>query len=224
MDSAKAAAVAADARTLVPSLFSAAEQQETVAREANAKQDFTTAAARMEAATTLFKTAETGARAEQESRAARAQAAENRRRAEAARTEAPAPPPPAPPPAPKPEAVPVPPASPAKAETAVAAVVERYTSALQERDIGALKAVWPTLSGQQESAIESDFNNARSITVQFVNPKIAVTGSTATVTGVRRYGMQTRDGQQLRTETTTTLILRQAGNGWHIESVRHQAR
>jgi len=227
MDSAKAAAVAADARNLVPSLFSAAEQQESLARRANEDQDLTTAAARMETATTLFKTAETGARAEIEARAARAQAAENRRRAEAAARPEPTPaPPPAPasPPAPKPESIPAPPASPVKVQAAVAAVIDRYTSALQQRDLSALKAVWPTLAGAQQSAIESEFNNARSISVQFVNPKIDVSGATATVTGVRRYGMQTRDGQQLQTETNTTLVLRQSANGWHIESVRHQAR
>ena len=111
-----------------------------------------------------------------------------------------------------------------KAEAAVAAVLERYTSALEQRDLAALKAVWPSLGGAQQTAIESDFNNARSISVQFVNPKIDVSGSTATITGVRRYGMQTRDGQQLRNEANTTLVLRQAGNGWHIESVRYQAR
>jgi ketosteroid isomerase-like protein len=226
MDTAKAAAVAADARSLVPSLFSAAERQEALAREANTQQNYTAAAARMEAATTLFKTAETGARTELEARAARAQAAENRRRAEAVRPEPPVLPPPAPasPPAPKPEAVPAPPASPVKAEAAVTAVLERYTSALEQRDLAALKAVWPSLGGAQQKAIESDFNNARSISVQFVNPKIDVSGSTATITGVRRYGMQTHDGQRLRNEANTTLVLRQAGNGWQIESVRYQAR
>jgi serine/threonine-protein kinase len=225
MDSAKAAAVAADARNLVPSLFSAAERQEALAREANTQKDYTAAAARMEAATTLFKTAETGARTELEARAARAQADENRRRAEASRTEAPTVPPPAPAPAPpKPESVPVRPSSPVKPETAVSAVLERYTNALEQRDLGALKAVWPSLSGAQQAAIEAEFSNARSISVQFVNPKIEISGATATVTGTRRYGMQTRDGQQLRTETMTTLVLRQAGNGWQIESVRHQAR
>ena len=226
MDTAKAAAVAADARSLVPSLFSAAERQEALAREANTQQNYTAAAARMEAATTLFKTAETGARTELEARAARAQAAENRRRAEAAASRA---------------ARPAStcarestgakarggagsPASPVKAEAAVTAVLERYTSALEQRDLAALKAVWPSLGGAQQKAIESDFNNARSISVQFVNPKIDVSGSTATITGVRRYGMQTHDGQQLRNEANTTLVLRQAGNGWQIESVRYQAR
>ncbi len=226
MDAAKAAAVAADARNLVPSLFSAAERQEGLAREANTQRDYAATAARMEAATTLFNTAETGARTELDARAARAQAAESRRRAEATRPEPPpAPAPaPAPPPAPKPEAVIVPPASPVKPEAAVAATLERYTSALQQRDLAALKAVWPSLGGTQQAAIEDDFNNARSISVQFVNPKIEVSGSTATITGIRRYGMQTRDGQQLRNEAHTTLVLRQAANGWHIESVRFQAR
>ncbi len=84
----------------------------------------------------------------------------------------------------------------------MAATLERYTSALQQRDLAALKAVWPSLGGAQQAAIEGDFNNARSISVQFVNPKIEVSGSTATITGIRRYGMQTRDGQQLRNEAT----------------------
>ncbi len=228
MDSAKAAAVAADARNLVPSLFSAAEQQEGLARKANEDQDFTTAAARMETATTLFKTAETGARAEIEARAARAQAAENRRRAEAAARPEPTPaPPPAPasPPAPKPESIPAPPASPVKAAGRRGGGDRSIHQCASSSAISsALKAVWPTLAGAQQSAIESEFNNARSISVQFVNPKIDVSGATATVTGVRRYGMQTRDGQQLQTETNTTLVLRQSANGWHIESVRHQAR
>src|SRR4030095_3086658 len=149
-----------------------------------------------------------------------------RRGGAAVRPEPPAVPPPAPasPPAPKPEAVPAPPASPVKAEAAVTAVLERYTNALEQRDLVALKAGWPSLGGAQQRAIESDFNNARSISVQFVNPKIDVSGSTATITGVRRYGMQTRDGQRLRNEANTTLVLRQAGNGWHIESVRFHAR
>jgi serine/threonine protein kinase/tetratricopeptide (TPR) repeat protein len=226
MDAAKAAATEADARTLVPALFSAAEKQEALARAAHSRQQFTSAAARMEAATTLFKTAEAGARTEVEARAARAQAAEvARHRAEAAPKPEP-PPAPLPSPPPKPEAPPPPsPAVSAQAtRAAVTATLERYTAAMEQRDLGALKAIWPGLGGAQQVAIEKDFENARSISVQFVDPKIEVTGSTATVTGLRRYGLHTRDGQQLRSETTTTLVLRQAGNGWHIESVRYRAR
>src|SRR5262249_36727131 len=80
----------------------------------------------------------------------------------------------APPPAPAPPAAPAPPkpaeATPAVDETRVAheaalAVLRKYTSALERRDINALKAVWPSLGGREESAIETDFQNARSITV-----------------------------------------------------------
>ncbi len=226
MDAAKAAATAADARTLVPALFSAAEKQEALAREAQSRQQFTSAAARMEAATTLFKTAESGAHTEVEARAARAQAAEAaRHRAEVVpKPEPPAAPLPSPPPKPAAPPPPSPAATAEAARAAVTAVLERYTVAMEQRDLAGLKAIWPGLGGAQQAAIEKDFENARSISVQFVDPKIDVAGSTATVTGLRRYGLKTRDGQQLRSETTTILVLRQAGNGWHIESVRYQAR
>ena len=104
------------------------------------------------------------------------------------------------------------------------AALQRYGTALEHRDMSALKSVWPALSGAQQAAIESEFENARSINVEFVNPRIEIAGSTATITAVRRYGLRTRDGQQLRSETTTTLTLRQAGATWLIESVHHLAR
>ena len=101
-------------------------------------------------------------------------------------------------------------------------VLQRYDSALEQRDVAALKAIWPGLSGGQQSAIETEFSNARSISVDLVGPRIQVTGQTATVVVRRVYQLRTRDNQQLRSETITTLTLRQSGTAWHIESVRHQ--
>ena len=101
-------------------------------------------------------------------------------------------------------------------------VLQRYESALEQRDVAALKAIWPGLAGGQQSAIESEFANARSISVDLVGPRIQVTGQTATVVVRRVYQLRTRDNQQLRSETLTTLSLRQSGTAWHIESVRHQ--
>jgi eukaryotic-like serine/threonine-protein kinase len=226
MESARQSATAADAQNLAPTLFAAAEKQEALAREAYRAQQFSSAAVRIDTATSLFRTAESGARAEAEARVARAQAAENeRRRAETPPRPEPAPPPapPVAPPTPKPEPITVPPVSPTQ-QAAIAAVVQRYASALEQRDFAALKTIWPSLSGSQQSAIQTEFANARSISVEFVNPKIDVSGTTATVTGVRRYGLRTRDGQQLQSETITTLVLRRSDDGWHIESVRHQPR
>jgi serine/threonine protein kinase len=244
---AKIGAAAVNARELAPDLFAAAEKQEASAKDANARQQFAAAAARLEAAAALFRSAESTARSEAEARAARARAAEEQQHQPApvpppataapatkpepaARTEPPAVPSPAPTPTPAP-AAPAPPRSepvtlPPQTRTAReagSAVLQRYIAALEHRDIAALKAVWPSLGGSQQAAIESEFANAREIDVEFVDPKIDVAGQTMTVSGRRRYSLRTRDGQQLRSDTITTLALRQAGADWVIESVRHQA-
>ena len=82
--------------------------------------------------------------------------------------------------------------------------------------------MWPGLSRSQQAAVEAEFANARSISVELASPRIDVTGQTATVTAVRHYSLHTRDGQQLRSDTSTTLTLRHAPSGWLIESVSHQ--
>lgn len=104
----------------------------------------------------------------------------------------------------------------------MSATLRRYTAALEQRDIGALKAVWPGLSRPQQEAIESEFGNARSISVELASPRIDVNGAMATVTAVRHYSLRTRDGQQLRNDTATTLTLRHVATGWLIESVSHR--
>jgi hypothetical protein len=231
---AKNAAVAAGAPELASALFAAAEKQEHDARDAGDRQQYAMAAARLEAATSLFATAEATARQQAEARARQKEIEASRRAAEQAAASAESPKPAAPAPAPPPPpAAPVAPA-PAKSETlavpddsklardAALSVLKRYVSALEHRDIGALKALWPGLQGREQSAIESEFENARAVNVTFSNPKVEVTGTTATVSGLRQYALRTRDGQDLRSETLTTLALKRAGSDWVIESVRHQ--
>jgi eukaryotic-like serine/threonine-protein kinase len=226
MDAGKAAAEAAGARELAPQLYTSAEREETRAREDLRQQRFAVAAARMEAAATLFRSAAAAADAEKQAADARARAAEEgRRRAEqAARQTPPAPAPALPPPLAKPPPAPATAPAPAQpsAQEAVAATLRRYTSALEQRDVTALKAVWPGLSRSQQDAVEADFANARSISVELASPRIDVSGATATVNAVRHYSLRTRDGQQLRSDTATILTLRQGANGWLIESVSHR--
>ena len=225
VEGAKRSADAATARELAAQLYSDAERQEALAREDFRQERYAAAASRLDATVSLYRSAESAARVEAEARATRArQQEESRRRAEeSARATAPTPAPrPEPPPRPEPVVTPtLPPASPT-AHDLIAAVVERYRAALEQRSIAALKAVWPGLSGAQQSAIESEFANARSIDVTLASPRIQVTGSTATVVTRRQYRLRTRDGQQLSSESVTTLALRQAGSGWVIESVRYQ--
>jgi hypothetical protein len=229
----KGAAIAAGASELASQLFAAAEKQEQSAAEAGSRQQYAMAAARLEAATSLFATAETTARQQADARARMKEAEAGRRAAEQAAASAEPVKPATPAPAPPPPSAPVAP-SPARSETvavpdetrlardAALAVLRRYVSALEHRDIGALKAVWPGLQAREQNAIESEFDNARSVSVTFSNPRVEVTGTTATVSGLRQYALRTRDGQDLRSETLTTLALKRAGNDWVIDSVRHQ--
>jgi len=156
---------------------------------------------------------------------------------------APAPPEPKPPTpepkvaAPEPAAVVAPPvvapppspmaAAPARAEesaeTAVQTLLARYRNALEARDIGALKRIWPALSGRQEEALVSEFQHARAITVGLGTPEIRSTGTGATVSCRRNYAITTADGQMLRTVTTMIMTLARRDGAWSIETIRHEA-
>jgi hypothetical protein len=148
----------------------------------------------------------------------------------------PAPPEPKPPPAEPatvvapPVAVPPPspaPAPPARAEESVDAAVQtllgRYRSAIEARDIGALKRIWPALSGRQEEALVNEFQHARAISVGVGTPDIRPTATGATVSCRRTYAVTTADGQTLRTVTTMVMTLGRHDGAWSIESIRHEA-
>jgi serine/threonine protein kinase len=130
----------------------------------------------------------------------------------------PSPPPPAPPVAPAPAEESSPRGVPA--EEAIGQLLARYKAALENRDLDALKRIWPGLSEQAANAIRGDFQNATRISVDVLEPHIAATGTTGTVTFRRRYELQTHDGQHLRTETQTSMSVRRTAGGWVIDSVR----
>lgn len=140
---------------------------------------------------------------------------------------APAEPPPvvAPPaPAPPPPQQPPPSArSEESTDAAVQSLLTRYRGALEARDIGALKRIWPALSGRQEEALLSEFQHARAITVGFDALDIRPTSGGATVSCRRTYAVTTADGKTLRTVTTMIMTLARHDAAWSIESIRHQA-
>jgi hypothetical protein len=122
------------------------------------------------------------------------------------------------PPSPLPEA---PPPAP-NPETGVAELLARYKSALEARDLEALKRVWPSLSGNAQNAIRDEFRHASQIGVEILDPRTSVAGATGTVSFLRRYELVTVEGQRLRTETRTTMDVRRAGSTWVIERIRFE--
>jgi hypothetical protein len=104
-------------------------------------------------------------------------------------------------------------------------MLAQYKTALESKDFDALKKVWPGLTGAAATAIQNEFQHASRITVDVLEPRISASGASGTVTFRRRYELQTRDGQHLRTETQTTMAVHRTPTGWVIESVRFsQAR
>jgi hypothetical protein len=112
--------------------------------------------------------------------------------------------------------------SPADIETAIRHVIAQYLSCLESRSLMALKRVWPSLGGSHERAIQTEFENARTVRASFTDPHITVNGDTTTVTGFRNYNLLTQDGQHLSSVTRTTMTLRRSGDEWLIERVVHR--
>ena len=100
-------------------------------------------------------------------------------------------------------------------------MLDAYEAALERRDLAAMKRVWPGMDRTQEAGLRSDFQNARSIDVEIVNPQITVKDDTATVRFLRRYDFHTVDGQRLTSQSNTTMTLQRAGSGWTITQIRY---
>ena len=100
-------------------------------------------------------------------------------------------------------------------------VIGQYVSALESKNLVALKRVWPSLGGNQEKALRNEFAHARTVQAVFHNPRITIDGDTTTVTGLRDYRLETQDGQSLFTTTTTTITLSRVDGEWLIQQVVH---
>jgi hypothetical protein len=124
-----------------------------------------------------------------------------------------APAPATPPPAPRTEE---------NADAAIHRLLARYRTALEARDIGGLKSIWPALAGRQEEALVNEFQHARSISVGLDAVDIRPTATGATVSCQRTYVVMTDDGRTLRTVTTMVMTLARRDNNWAIQGIRHE--
>jgi hypothetical protein len=102
-------------------------------------------------------------------------------------------------------------------------VLRTYTSALEARNFDALRRIWPAINASQARAIRAEFDHARSMQVELLDPRIDVKDDKAVVVARRRYAVTTTEGTQLQSETVTTLNLRHGTAGWVIEDIRYQA-
>jgi hypothetical protein len=112
--------------------------------------------------------------------------------------------------------------TPDSAKPAVQAALIRYASALRSRDLTALKHVWPALSGRQETAIRSEFENARAIGVSLEDVDVKVADGSATVTCRRDYTVTTTQGRTLATSGRIIVSLSRHNGAWLIDGIRYE--
>ena len=94
-------------------------------------------------------------------------------------------------------------------------VIRRYVAAMETRNLGALKAVWPTVAGEQERRIRSSFHFARAMRVHLNVRDIHVGDSVAVVSCHRRDAIVTADGETWRHERPGTINLVRS-DSWKI--------
>ena len=105
-------------------------------------------------------------------------------------------------------------------KAAIQDLLRRYVEAYRARDISAVARVMPSLTQQQLRALERDFSNFRSYHVEIADERIAVDGSTATVTCRVVRSFVSRTGTDGANTLPSVFHMRKGGGAWEIESLK----
>jgi hypothetical protein len=104
--------------------------------------------------------------------------------------------------------------------TAVAAVVADYARAISSRDLGALRAVYPTISPEQQQGFQQFFASVRSLTATLAPSDASGNDSVATARVTGRYEYVDASGKPQVQSVAFSATFRRAGSVWRIVAVR----
>jgi serine/threonine-protein kinase len=116
------------------------------------------------------------------------------------------------------ETQPTAPAAPTSAD--VSPTIQAYARAIESRDVGAIKRVYPDLTANQERGFEQFFRSARSVNVTFRVTSVEGTGSTAVAHLAGAYDYVNAGGQSVHQPVGFAATLRNTGGGWRLVAVR----
>ena len=112
-----------------------------------------------------------------------------------------------------------PPPSPATAAD-ISPAVQAYARAIESKDIGAIRRVYPGLTSEQQRGFEAFFQSARNINVTFSVANVDGTPNTADARLVGTYEYVTASGKSERQPVNFAASLRRDGSSWRLISVR----
>jgi serine/threonine protein kinase len=123
-----------------------------------------------------------------------------------------------PPPAPAPARVPPPPADP---RPEISRVVADYAGAIESRNVGNIRRVYPGMTPAQERGWDQFFQLVREVKAQLDLSQLETSGGTATarVTGSYTY-LNGSTGRTERQPVSFQAVLRRTEGGWRIGEVR----
>jgi serine/threonine protein kinase len=99
-------------------------------------------------------------------------------------------------------------------------IVENYARAIESKDIGAIRRVYPGLTSDQQRNFELFFQSARNINVTFRVADVEATGSSADARLVGSYEYVTSTGKTEKQPVSFAATLRHDGSVWRLISVR----
>jgi len=119
---------------------------------------------------------------------------------------------------PKQEAPPPAPAAPSTA--GIASTIEAYARAIESRDIGTLRRVYPGLTSEQQRNFEQFFKMARTINVTLRLANVESSGTSADGRLEGNYEFVTNEGRTERQSVRWAVTFRHDGNAWRLVSVQ----
>ena len=102
----------------------------------------------------------------------------------------------------------------------VAPTVQAYARAIEARDIGALRRVYPGLTSEQQRNFEQFFRSTRSINVTLRVSNVEGSSAAADARLDGSYEFVTLEGRTERQAVTWAVTFRHDGNSWRLVSVR----
>jgi len=103
---------------------------------------------------------------------------------------------------------------------AIQALLQGYKTAMEGKDLSALRSLWPGLSQGDEKKLAEGFKLVRSWRVELQVTDLTLAGDTATVTCERRVEAVSVNGTTPQSRTSNKFSLRKKGGSWIIEGVQ----
>jgi hypothetical protein len=103
---------------------------------------------------------------------------------------------------------------------AILACLGRYIAAYERKDMAAMRAAFPNLSGIEENAVRNNLEIARLIQITLVVTEIQVSGGVARAATRQQLNVRTTDNKTVQSPQTSIVFnLRKRGGSWVIDSI-----